>query len=749
MRHQDKASTKKKKYEDEFEEKAAALIKTLKPGHYAENASILQKAGNFIKKSANPEAQTMHTFMEGMRNREKANAEEDNRKAVSLYDKALALLETLESDDEMDKDLLKLRIKRYDRLLKINRGDHSKLSELFFKMAECQKLLGKGKDFHSFLALHFLENAIVEISTDPIKSLKKLDACEREFQKVKLDTAVHKVKAMRLMLLSRFQPTHHHSLKYLKLQLKEVEQTDDKFGLNECKGSIHFLTGMIEKDWRTKVREFEVAAKFYKKDKLDSYYHNSQGLALSWKTHDKSLTLEQICKIQKRAANHFKLSKNYLQFHGAMGHFYTLKAVQLGVLKKNDRQYVKNLTKANHHYARSGHPKRTNFTAGVAIFSIATRSPLDKAKGAFKKAGEILGTIGEPLGDLAYYKYYKIMLNSEYENREQVASYKEKALEYLGKWLRSSEIELTKTYTIPLPFDVNEIEFFFKVEYYKLRGEIEKGASTKRHYFERSIKYCNEIIEKYPQKEKAWRSKGWIYMNLFDFPEALQSFEEAYKLRPEKAVKYEVDFALEMLKKGYLDTKMALKQEARFNRELQRTIARLVGESQKKPLEIFVEYPGQTFDQKALSTLQKAGKAVEEFYPRHKDRDEEALRDEMIQCLKMTYPDVAAESKKAKGKRDINIKDPVTGSELTAECLIWSGPTYYYSKKDQLFDRYLTWHNKEAVLITFVRNANFKNICNRARNAIKEISEMVANSFQELSGDMTKLYVTEHKHKSG
>ena len=432
-----------------------------------------------------------------------------------------------------------------------------------------------------------------------------------------------------------------------------------------------------------------------------------------------------------------------------MGHFYTIKAIQLGVLKKNDNQYVKNLGKANHHYARSGHPQYANLTAGLVIFSIAAKSPSGKAKEAFKKAGEILGTIGEPLGDIAYYEYYKILLNSEYENREKLASYREKALEHLGKWLRSSAKKLTKTYKTPLAFDFNEIDLLLKVDYYKLRGESERDALEKRHYFERAIKYCDEIIEKHSQKENAWRSKGWIHMNLIDFPEALQCFEEAYKLRPEKVIKHEIDFAIEMLKKGYIDTAMALKQEVRFSRELQRTIAILVSDSQKEPLEISTKYPGQTFFQKALSALQKAGKALEEFYPRHKGRGEEALRDEMIQCLKMEYPDVAAESKKAKGKRDINIKDPIEGSELTSECLIWDGPTYYSSKKDQLFDRYLTWHNKEAVLITFVRNANFKNICNRAKNAIKGIPDMVTNSFQDLSGDMTKLYVTEHKHKSG
>ena len=159
--------------------------------------------------------------------------------------------------------------------------------------------------------------------------------------------------------------------------------------------------------------------------------------------------------------------------------------------------------------------------------------------------------------------------------------------------------------------------------------------------------------------------------------------------------------------------------------------------------------PGQGFCQIALSCLQKAGLAIEENHPNHIDKGEEGLRDEMMQCIKMLNSNVAAESKKAKGKRDIAIKDRFSDKELAAECLIWKGPIYYQSKKDQLFDRYLTWHDKEATLITFIRNKNFIDILPTAKKAIKKLSDSIEGRFQDLSSGSHILYVSEHNHMSG
>ena len=115
----------------------------------------------------------------------------------------------------------------------------------------------------------------------------------------------------------------------------------------------------------------------------------------------------------------------------------------------------------------------------------------------------------------------------------------------------------------------------------------------------------------------------------------------------------------------------------------------------------------------------------------------------------MVYRAVSAESRKAKGRTDILIKDSYSDKELIAECLIWDGKKYYSSKKEQLFNKYVTWHNKEASLITFVRNMDFVSIVSVAVSEIKQLSGLVEGSFQDLSNEDYKWYLTENKHSSG
>ena len=191
------------------------------------------------------------------------------------------------------------------------------------------------------------------------------------------------------------------------------------------------------------------------------------------------------------------------------------------------------------------------------------------------------------------------------------------------------------------------------------------------------------------------------------------------------------------------------KEEFRFSRKLQKLLAEKISQPSHLMTYNNEGQPGQDFYQQALNSIQKAGLAIEENYPQHVDKDEEGLRDEMIQCLKMDTSNVAAESKKAKGKRDIVIKDNFSNKELAVECLVWKGTEYYESKKIQLFDRYLTWHNIEAVLVTFIRRKNFANILTTAEKAIKTLSNIVEGTFQNLSYESNKLYVSEHKHVSG
>ncbi len=100
-------------------------------------------------------------------------------------------------------------------------------------------------------------------------------------------------------------------------------------------------------------------------------------------------------------------------------------------------------------------------------------------------------------------------------------------------------------------------------------------------------------------------------------------------------------------------------------------------------------------------------------------------------------------------KRDLIIKESNTNRELVGECLIWNGIVYYEEKKDQLFNRYLTWHDKNALLITFIRNTNFIDFLKKVKKKIELIPDTMDGTFQDLSGGTYKIFVSEHKHKSG
>jgi hypothetical protein len=215
------------------------------------------------------------------------------------------------------------------------------------------------------------------------------------------------------------------------------------------------------------------------------------------------------------------------------------------------------------------------------------------------------------------------------------------------------------------------------------------------------------------------------------------------------SIKADIDFAMTQLKRGFQDLKQMYKEEARFSRRLQQLLAGQISSSSCLMSRGSERQPGQEFYQQALGCIQKAGLAIEENYPGHVDKGEEGLRDEMIQCLKMFDIDVSAESKKAKGKRDIAVKDRFSNKELAAECLVWRGVKYYESKKKQLFERYLTWHNVEAVLVTFIRSKNFIDSLAAGEKAIEALSDMVEGSLQDLSYEAHKLYVSEHRHVSG
>ena len=466
--------------------------------------------------------------------------------------------------------------------------------------------------------------------------------------------------------------------------------------------------------------------------------------------HNPSLSLEEGITLARKARNHFKRADVPSGFHHSSGFLFLIKATKEGIVQGKDVKFVENLAKANYHFAKCGQGRYVNLTAGGILFIKASKLPDNKSKELLKKSAEILRTINEKIYHLALYKYYRIEAYEHIENDEHRIECEQEAVKLIEAWLESLGGSQNQKQAISFGLNENSIKTFYRAEAFWLKGKVEQNSSKRVTYLNAAIAQYDIIIRANFWTSRAWQAKGWIFMFLFEFDKAHEAFSKAYELNPKnKSITKDIEFSTAQLKRGFHDLKQMYKEESIFSRKLQKLLAGQISQPSHLLTTDDQGQPGQEFHQRALSYIQKAGLAIEENYPGHIDKDEEGLRDEIIQCLKMFNINVSAESKKAKGKRDIAIKDQFSDKELAAECLMWKGAKYYESKKKQLFDRYLTWHNVEAVLVTFIRRKNFVNILTTGEKAIKTLSNIVEGSFQNLSSEGHKLYISEHRHVSG
>lgn len=741
---------KNQQYTDEYEQKAFELIGKLTKRNCRNNAIIFREAANQIKKSANPEAQEMHDFMLGMSKQHEAKAEKDPHNAMKLFDEAIKYLSKCKWDNKISDEFSETKILKLKKEIDINKKDIARLRDLFFEIATEEKKRGNEKNYNVYMGLYHLYNGIRDYPYNPVKVFKEYDLSIKSFERSGKIQFKHKITGFKYRLLAYFQPTYESRLALLDNALKEIEKTDDKFGLNEIKGSICYVSAQSGKNTTQKAKLFKKASEYYIKDKLFSNYHDAIGWSNLWEIHNPSISLDESLTLIRKAQKHFKKAKTLRGFHHSSGFLFLLKAIKEGIIQGKDSRFVENLAKANHHFARSGQNRYVNLTAGSILFIEASKLPSDKSKDLLKKSAEILKTINEKTYHLALYQYYKIEAYDNVENDKYRIECQLEAVKHIEAWLDCLEVSPDQKRTISIGIDFNLIKTFYRADAFGLKGKVEKSLSKSKKYFRKAIELYDEIICANFWTSRAWRAKGWIFMFLFEFDSAHNAFSTAYELNTNNiSIKKDIEFATDQLKKGFHDLKQIYKEELRFSRKLQKLLAGKISQPSHLMTYNNEGQPGQNFYQQALNFIQKAGLAIEENYPRHIDKDEEALRDEMIQCLKMFDINVSAESKKAKGKRDIVIRDDFSNKELTSECLIWKGIKYYESKKKQLFDRYLTWHNKEAVLVTFIRSKNFVNILTTAEKEIKTLSNIVEGSFQDLSYEAHKLYISEHKHVSG
>ena len=741
-----------KEYTDEHEKKTHELINKLTKNNFKKNVVILKEAANEIIKSANPEAQAMYNFMYVMSKQQEAKSEKDPRKAIEHCDNALEYLSKCSHDDMMSNEYIETKIIKLNMELKseMNKKNFNRATELFLEIATEENKRGHEKSYHMNMGCYHLYNGKKYLPHNPAKALREIDLSAQSFEKISNTNFQSKILGIKYRLLASFQPTYEARLSFLNKALKEIEKTDDKFGINELKGSICYVSAQSERDWQKKTKLFREAAKYYKKDGLFNNYHEAIGWATFWETHNPLADLEKSIFLIKDSQKHFKKSDNARGLHNSTGFLFLLKAIKEGIIQDRKGKFAENIKKANYHFARSQHFRYVNFTAGIGLILEAAKLPHEKSKYVFKKAAEILQSIDENLYHLAYYQYYRIEANENIDKDSYRTECLTKAATHIEAWLEVlRDRPKLKTDILVLP-DFDSVISFIRAQAFHLRGMIETDPSKQKHLFRLATEEYDVIIDANYLPARAWHAKGWTLMFLFEFDKAHDAFLTAYQLDPgEQNIKDDIDFANDYLKRGFRDLKHLLEEEARFSRKLQNILLEIIGQSRQLPMLGHENYPGQSFYQEGIISLQKAGRAMEENYPAHMEKDEEGLRDEMLQCLKMLYSNVSAESKKAKGKTDIFIKDISGDKELIAECLVWKGIQYYYSKKDQLFDRYLTWHNKEAALITFVRNKDFVDILSTAATEIRKLTDIVEASFQDLSDESYKLYITENKHKSG
>ena len=126
---------------------------------------------------------------------------------------------------------------------------------------------------------------------------------------------------------------------------------------------------------------------------------------------------------------------------------------------------------------------------------------------------------------------------------------------------------------------------------------------------------------------------------------------------------------------------------------------------------------------KCLSTIYRGYKQIEKMPSNYIGKKEPSLRDLIIPTLNSgVIPNISTtgETMNNLGKTDICIKSVNGENLLIAECKIWDGEVMFLRAIDQLFNRYITWGDKYACLILFVKNKGFSNVIKKVRETVRK-----------------------------
>ncbi|WP_432718623.1 hypothetical protein [Pectinatus frisingensis] len=124
-----------------------------------------------------------------------------------------------------------------------------------------------------------------------------------------------------------------------------------------------------------------------------------------------------------------------------------------------------------------------------------------------------------------------------------------------------------------------------------------------------------------------------------------------------------------------------------------------------------------------IKIIKHTGSTFERTPITYKRMHEEDLRNILLTTLNGMYLGKATgETFRNHGKTDICIEDK-NRAAFVAECKIWTGQATLQNTFEQL-DSYLTWRDCKTAIIYFVRNKDFVNILDKAKETIKNLQSI-------------------------
>ena len=246
---------------DEHDDKAGSLFEEYLNKKKPE---LLQKAYSEIILSSNPEKDKIAILYRGLYYREKGLQEKDNSKAKKLFLKSINFLGKVDGDEKLTKEV---ELEFIKRKLQIEKGNGDKPDEkLFLRSANLHKELGHEKSFNAEMSLYYLfyitNNADKFSSQEIVNNAGLMLSCA---EKCGIPELLHKTKALYHEIKAKYSENTKAALSEWENAVKEIQQTSDKFHLEETKTEFLMSQAMSTVNPNQRNVILEKVAKRYKR----------------------------------------------------------------------------------------------------------------------------------------------------------------------------------------------------------------------------------------------------------------------------------------------------------------------------------------------------------------------------------------------------------------------------------------------------------------------------------------------------